>query len=133
KTASGQGDSAFASEGDEVGSRGVGGAGVPAEPSTFVSATGEAPGGILRAQGGKKDVQLQNAGAWAALGAEGATTGQEVGAEAGAEGTAPAEEDEDELWSEFEGRAEREERRDEGGNDEDEMQPEGMDEDVQEV
>lgn len=100
-----------ASEG--VGSRGDDAGGerrVPHDPTTFVSATGPAPGqpGIVRsaAAGGKKEVQLQNPNAWAALTT---TTGSGGGEAVPAAHAAndDEEEEEDNLWTEFQGRAQR--------------------------
>ncbi|KAK2078978.1 hypothetical protein QBZ16_002668 [Prototheca wickerhamii] len=96
-----------ASEG--VGSRGDDAGGerrAPHDPTTFISATGPAPGqpSIVRAAAGnKKEVQLRNPNAWAAL----------SGAAAPGEGTSAREaeeddeEEEDNLWTEFQGRAQR--------------------------
>jgi hypothetical protein len=87
--------------------------------TTFVSATG--PGAqpqILRNTTQKKDVQIQNAGAWASLqeapeggdgpGAGGGDGGAAEGADGGDE-AAPMEDD-DNLWDEFKGREAQEQQ-----------------------
>ncbi|KAL6785823.1 hypothetical protein ACKKBG_A00300 [Auxenochlorella protothecoides x Auxenochlorella symbiontica] len=120
-----QGSRGSTSSGSRHGSGGseAGGGGAPArrdaprapgDLTTFVSATGPAPGtAIVRPSGAKKEVQLQNSGAWATLTAGGAGAGGGGDAPAPAAPAPGGDEEEDNLWTEFQGRAERAERAEE--------------------